>query len=445
MECCSITTIQEKLLQERIDAMKAVGSKGLSIPIIKKDSIEKIHVLFALHNSLPYDKAGYAIRTHMLATNLKLKGIDVVPVTRPGYPWDLKKHQQRDKVSINSIDNIQYIRLLDNQKNFKQGSDFNYIDNYRDELIKVTKKRNSTIIHAHSNYLNGLAAIKAANALKISSIYEIRGLWHVTRLTLDANYKYAGMFDYEQEMEKAAAQAADVVVTISYALKQLLQSWDIEESKIEVIPNAVDTTLFREQAPSQRLIRAYGLKDKVVVGYVGSLTGYEGLEELVQAMNQLIDDGLDIVLMIVGDGRHKKRLETLAKSKRIIFTGRVPFEEVEEYYSLFDICPFPRNNYEVCQYVPPLKILEAMAMKKSIIVSNVAPLLEIIEDNKNGLVCQADSVENLKEAIFKLYSDKELRKVLSQNAYNWVLENRTWNKMSQKYKVLYEGFKYKNE
>ncbi len=80
-------------------------------------------------------------------------------------------------------------------------------------------------------------------------------------------------------------------------------------------------------------------------------------------------------------------------------------------------------------------------MKKAIIVSDVAPLLEIIEDGENGLVCEADSVESLKETILKLYHNKERRKELSKKAYNWVLEHRTWDRMSQKYIELYKKLK----
>ena len=266
-------------------------------------------------------------------------------------------------------------------------------------------------------------------------------MWHLTRLTLDSKYKGAGMFDYEMEMVKGGAKASDAVVTISIALKELVLSWGIEEEKVFLIPNAVDTKHFKVQKPSQRLIDRYHLEGKVVVGYIGSVTGYEGLEELVLAVKELVNDGLDIVLMIVGDGREKLKLEKMSKTNKIIFTGRVPFDEVNAYYSLFDITPFPRNDYEVCQYVPPLKILEAMAMKKAIIVSDVAPLLEIIEDGVNGLVCKADSVESLKEVISKLYCDKNRREELSEEAYKWVLENRTWDKMSQKYIELYNSFK----
>lgn len=425
----------------RIESMEEIKNNGLRLETTLKKPIEKISLLFAVHNSLPHDKAGYAIRTHMIAKNLIKKKIDIFVATRPGYPWDLQKHRAKDKNDKDIVNGVVYYRLLDNEKTFKKGSDFRYIDNYADKLVELAREKKSTIIHGHSNYLNGLAAIQASNILKIPSIYEIRGLWHLTRLTLDSKYKDAGMFDYEMEMVKGGAKSADVVVTISTALKELIVSWGIEEKKIRVIPNAVDISYFKPQKKSKRLIQKYNLEGKVIVGYIGSVTGYEGLKELVLAINQLVKDKLDIVLMIVGDGREKQRLEKISKTKNIIFTGRVPFDEVEEYYSLFDITPFPRNDYEVCRYVPPLKILEAMAMEKAVIVSNVAPLCEIIDDGVNGLVCETDNVESLKEKIVQLHHDISLRETLGKNSRVWVRENRSLEDMSLRYMALYNSLK----
>lgn len=428
-------------LINRIYSMIEIKKSGLVIKKERKKSIKNISILFAVHNSLPYDKAGYAIRTHMIATNLKEKGIDILVTTRAGYPWDLLKHRGLDKKDLNVIDNIKYLQISDKAKQFKKDSDLKYVKVYADGLVKHAKENNITILHGHSNYLNGLAVVQASNQLNIPSIYEIRGLWHLTRLTLDPKYRDAGMFSYEEEMEKGVAKGADVVVTISNALKELIMSWGIEEKKIHVIPNAVDMTLFQEKSPNKHLIDRYKLDSKVVIGYIGSITGYEGLKELILAVDELIEERTNIALLIVGDGRERKKLQKLARSKDIIFTGRVPFEEVDEYYSIFDICPFPRNNYEVCRYVPPLKILEAMAMKKAVVVSDVAPLLEIIEDGKTGLVCKSDSIDSLKKSILELYRNKNKREELRENGYNWVLENRTWDRVSQKYVALYEFFK----
>jgi glycosyltransferase involved in cell wall biosynthesis len=393
-----------------------------------------------VHNSLPYDKAGYAIRTHSIVTNLKDE-IDLEVVTRAGYPWDLLKHRGLPFKEKDIIDGVEYIRLFDKNKTFKKGSDLNYINVYADEIIRIVKEKNSTILHASSNYLNALATLKASETLKLPVVYEMRGLWYVTRTTLDPHFKDNGMYEYEHQMEKSCAMYADRVVVISEALKNLVISWGVEAQKIKVIPNAVDITKFQPLSKDKTLCEKYNLQGKTVVGFLGSLTKYEGIKELVIAINELTKEGYDdIVLIIVGDGREKIYLESLVESKNIIFTGRVSFEEVDKYYSLFDICPFPRNDYEVCRYVPPLKVLEAMAMQKAIIVSDVAPLLEMVENEKTALVCKADSVIDLKIKILELYANQDKIAHLGYNARIWVQTNRNWSEVSKKYEEIYNGF-----
>ena len=429
-------------IKDRIESMVKIKTHNEIVEKIPKKQIEKTSILFAVHNSFPYDKAGYAVRTDNIATALQNNEIKLTIATRAGYPWDLQKHREVGNNSKNDcVNGINYIRLDDKEKTFKKGADSNYISIYAEGLVKEAKKLDVTIIHGHSNYLNGLAAVEASNILMIPSVYEIRGLWHVTRLTKDPNYKYGGMYDYEQEMVTGTARASDAVITISHALKKLIVSWGINENKVHVIPNAVNISLFRPQEKNISLIQKFGLEDQFVVGFIGSLTTYEGLTELVLAVDALIIEGFNIALLIVGEGDEKVKLEKTASSKNIIFTGRVDFSDVEQYYSIFDMCAYPRNDYEVCRYVPPLKPLEAMAMKKPIVVSNMEPLLEIVQDKFNGLVCKADDVDSLKDAITALYNNKNLREELADNAYTWVTENRSWDLVAKKYVDVYNSFK----
>ena len=439
-------TLADKSLYQRVAFMLKVKKNGFFIQTKNKDIVEQVNILFAVHNSLPYDKAGYAIRTHTIVTNLQKNGLLVQVATRPGYPWDIQKHRNLDQSNkTDIIDGIKYIRLSDDGKTFKKGSDLNYIQTYATQLVELANKSKSTILHAHSNYLNAWGAIYAGKELNLPVIYEIRGLWYLTRLTIYPKYKYNGMFEYEEQMVKGAAESADAVVVISEALRALLLEWNIQSSKIHVIPNAVDIDYFKPKIKSLELVEKYQLENKFVIGFIGSITAYEGLEYLINAINDFSKEKRDIALMIVGDGKELEQLKKLVKTKNIIFTGRVPHSEVKEYYSIFDMCAYPRTKHEVTQYVPPLKPLEAMAMKIPVIVSDLAPLMEMVEDENTGLICKADDLGSLKDKIIELYSSKELRSRLVKNAYNWVQEERNWNRNISKYQSLYDSFKSENK
>src|SRR5699024_9078488 len=100
----------------------------------------------------------------------------------------------------------------------------------------------------------------------------------------------------------------------------------------------------------------------------------------------------DFVVLIVGDGAEYENLKTQVRLLGIDsffrFVGRVPHNQVEKYYSIVDIMPFPRLSVPVCEMVSPLKPFEAMAMGKVVVASDVAAMAEIVSDGTTGLLHQ---------------------------------------------------------
>ena len=248
-------------------------------------------------------------------------------------------------------------------------------------------------------------------------------------------------FLYSEILERAAAQESDAVVTISESLKDRLVNTGIKPEKITIIPNAVDLKIFQPISSNIELKKRLGLEGRTVVGFIGSLTGYEGLDLLINAVSAVVNRGANLALLIIGHGYAEKALKKIAYSNPhkdcIRFVGHMSFNDIKKYYSIIDIFPFPRNGCEVCRLSPPLKVLEAMAAAKPVIVSDLPPLLEMVKDGKNGSVCKADDLQSLTETIQRLYENPGERQVLGEAARNWVVENRSWEDMSEKYIHLY--------
>jgi glycosyltransferase involved in cell wall biosynthesis len=107
--------------------------------------------------------------------------------------------------------------------------------------------------------------------------------------------------------------------------------------------------------------------------------------------------------------------------------GRIPSDKIEKYYSLLDISIFPRKSLKVCELVSPIKIFEALSMEKAVIVSSVAPLKEIIEHNKNGLIFGKDNIQDLANQISALIENQKLRIELGKNGREYVKNYKTWS------------------
>lgn len=111
--------------------------------------------------------------------------------------------------------------------------------------------------------------------------------------------------------------------------------------------------------------------------------------------------------------------------------GRVPHEDVARWYSLIDICPFPRKPWPVCEMVSPMKPLEALAMEKAVLVPNLRALSTMIAPDRTGLVHAPGDPLALADALDRLLDDPALRQRLGRAGRAWVEAERTWSRVGQ--------------
>lgn len=410
--------------------------------------------VYYLAHSLPHSGAGYDTRSHGLLRALQTTDYSVLACTQYGFPWDRVDSSNMGTDSSfllkDVVDGIPYRRLRALAGGRRQLPPDRYIRTSADEFEAFVREERPAVVHAASNYEVGLAAITAARRLGLPVIYEVRGLWEVTHASRNPGVEGSERFETQVRLETHAATAADHVITITNALRDELVRRGAPAERITVVPNCVDPDRFIAAPRDSELEQQLGLQGKRVVGYVGSFTHYEGLDDLLYAASFLIDRGLDdLHLLLVGGGASSRRLEGLVSELEltdyVTLTGRVPFDEVHRYYSLIDIAPFPRKPLPVTEMVSPLKPLEAMAMEKAVIVSSVAAMAEMVTDGTTGLVFEKGNIDGLAATLTLLATDPDLCARLGKNAREWVLRNRTWNQagaaVAQIYRELEEDSK----
>jgi glycosyltransferase involved in cell wall biosynthesis len=243
-------------------------------------------------------------------------------------------------------------------------------------------------------------------------------------------------------MEADAARGATKVLAITQALKDELVERGVDEDKIVLVPNGVDTERFTPLPRDEELAAQLGVAGKTVIGYVGTIVDYEGLDLLLETAARLKRSREDFHMLIIGDGAKLEELQATAAAQGlddvVTFTGRIPHEEVERYYSIIDVTPFPRLPLPVCEMVSPLKPFEAMAMGKAVIASDVAALAEIVTPGRNGLLHVKGSAESLTEQVEHLLDDPELRARLGVQARDWVVAERDWKQLASTVARTYE-------
>lgn len=400
-------------------------------------------VFYTLHNSLPYHSAGYATRTHGLLRALHRTGWDVSGVTRLGYPYDMPGHADDGVIpAVDHVDDVPYQRLSTEPGIERKSPIQAYVRRYGTALEELARRERPFVLHGASNHWNGLAAVSTARRLGLPSIYEVRGLWEVTRGSRDPIWAQGETYQFMSRMEADAARGATKVIAITGALRDELVRRGVDGDKIMLVPNGVDTDRFVPRPRNEELARRLGVTGKTVIGYVGSVLDYEGLGLLVDAAAALSLERSNFVVLVVGDGNEREALEgRVARDGLddiIRFVGRVPHEEVEDYYSIIDICPFPRLPLPVCEMVSPLKPFEALAMGKAVVASDVAALAEIVQDGVNGLLHVKGDTASLAEQLRRLLDDADLRRRLSSDGREWVVRHRRWDVLSSRITELYE-------
>jgi glycosyltransferase involved in cell wall biosynthesis len=292
--------------------------------------------------------------------------------------------------------------------------------------------------------MNGLAANNVAKRLGIKSVYEVRGLWEITRISREPEWNNTEHYSMISRLEAQAAKDADAVFTLTNALKNELINRGVAAEKIHLLPNGVDSSRFLPKERNDELALKVGVKNKVVIGFLGSVVQYEGVEYIIQAASILKKKGIhNFAVLIVGDGAVLDNVKAITSElhmdEYVIFTGRVPHDEIEDYYSIVDICPLPRKGLPVCEMVSPLKPFEAMAMGKVVVSSDVAALAEIIDDGVTGLLHKKDNPEDLANKIRLLIEDHDLRERLGKSAREWVVAERDWKVIAKRVDTVYRN------
>ncbi|MDM9620130.1 glycosyltransferase family 4 protein [Rhizobium sp. S96] len=438
-----LTTAQRSFLT-RQPVMLLSARKLVAKTTVSAGQTTKNRVAYIAASSLPYNVTGYTTRTHGVAKGYQGIGLDVQVITRPSFPLNFHKDLPVESIpAVDEIDGVPYHRIL--KPTESRHDTLEWVKSAADALEQKIRALQPEIVVAASNFMNSLPALIAAKRLGLPFAYEVRGMWELTRESKDPGYNKTPDYAVTVALESFVAQQADVVLTLTEPMKTDLISRGVDPRRIHLMPNGVDDASVFSPEEDRTLAEKLKIPAGIpVIGYVGSIIEYEGLPDLARASVALAKKGYDFRLLIVGSEKRLKDgtapitdeiqecFRAAGLSDKLIMPGRVPFETVSSYYSLIEIAPIPRLPFKVSEMVSPIKPIEALAMGKVLIVSNVEALKDFAQAGETGLLFEKGNVADL-EAKIRLALDKpELRSTLKVNAQQFVRENRTWSAICER-------------
>ncbi len=393
-------------------------------------------ILHVLDHSLPLH-SGYSFRTRALIEGQKRLGWHPIMVTTPRHTGSGPDPETAEGLTFYRSPTAGRVPLLGELKATGK------------RVTQLIRQERPDIVHCHSPVLTFLGAQKAARAARLPLVYEIRAFWEDAAVGNGTGTEGDFKFRMTKAMETSACRQADAVGAICEGLLHDLKGRGIDPAKLFTVPNAVDLEQFGTPVPKDHALAAeLGLAEADVVGFLGSFYDYEGLDDLIAAVPRLTAACPKARLLLVGGGPREDALRAQAASlpepDRVIFTGRVPHNEVDRYYSLVDVLAYPRKPMRLTELVTPLKPLEAMAQEKMVAASDVGGHRELIEDGVTGTLFRAGSSDAAADALIHLFANRDIWPGRIRTAKNWVAANRNWDRTVQNYVPVYERLSRKS-
>jgi PEP-CTERM/exosortase 1-associated glycosyltransferase, Daro_2409 family len=391
-------------------------------------------VLHILDHSLPLF-SGYSFRSANIVKFQKLGGMEPIVLTSPKQGTVLS--------GVEEIDGIRHYRVPVLEDHFFSGVAFLrevlMMQRMARNIRRVAMEEKVDVIHSHSPSLNGLPARKIASQLSIPVVYEARAFWEDAAVDHGTFLEGSWRYNISRTVENVVFKKVDAVVVIAEAMRRELLARGIAPKKISVIPNGVDIDGFHPRKRNAQLAQQLNLNGGSVFGFAGSFYHYEGLRFLLKVFAEILARIPKAKLLLIGGGPEEAMLReaSAALGPAVVFVGRVPHAQVPEYCSLIDIFVFPRQQMRLTDLVTPLKPLEAMAMGKVVLASDVGGHRELIQHGITGLMFRADDAESFITEAVKAASDPHLCDALGKAGRAHVECQRAWPQIVAKYEPIY--------
>jgi teichuronic acid biosynthesis glycosyltransferase TuaC len=254
---------------------------------------------------------------------------------------------------------------------------------------RLHKKRHFDAINTQWLYPDGVAITWVAHLLKLPHV--------LTALGCDANVFMKQKHKRSQIIW--ALKNTERTTVVSDALRQFIEDQGLDDIAIDVIPNGVDANVFY---PRERIecVRQLGLehKGKAIV-FVGQLLEVKGIIYLIEAVEQLLSRGVDVVAYLVGEGSgrpyYESEIACRGLSARIRLVGNCPHSEVATWMGAADIFCLPsiREGF-------PNVVLEALFSGRPVVASDVGGIPEMV-NSENGVLAEPGNTQALANALYE--------------------------------------------
>ena len=305
---------------------------------------------------------------------------------------------------------------------------------FRQRLHRVVERLQPDVIHAHHPHYVGAAAQRVARRHHLPCLYELRcfnGDYDRDRVSSPFRRPYYQVRGWHQNrLERRTCRSASAVVTISDGLARRIEAAGVPSDRVFVVRNSVPTDLFsgRVAEPPGQTLR---------IGYATTFAEMEGLDLLVRSIpavvNRLRTQDRDLRVTLAGDGpdwpRIRRLVDDLGVGDTVKLPGFIPYDQMPDFYRSLDLFVVPRRPAALAEHTTPLKPLEALAMGRPLLVSDLPALRELL-GQRPGVRFSDPTPEALAQSLLAFHDQP-----WSTTAD--VVADRSWEREVQRYAEIY--------
>ncbi len=250
------------------------------------------------------------------------------------------------------------------------------------------------------------------------------------------HYRRSALTELAAAAERRTLSSAHAVFCVSEPLRAHAIAAGASPERVHVVPNGVDPDAFRPRPRSDATRTHLGLNGGSVLGFVGGLRPWHGVENLPELLERVLAAGHDATLLLVGDGPLRRPLAAECArrglSGRTVFTGWRPHDELPGLLAEFDIAlaPYPDLSHDF--YFSPLKLYEYMAAGTPVVASRTGQIAEAVRDGETGLLHAPGDVAGMARACLRLLDDPALGRRIGETASREVRTSHTWSANAQR-------------
>lgn len=261
-------------------------------------------------------------------------------------------------------------------------------------LLHILRRERFDLVHTHG-YFADICTVFCSRLLGVPAVATCHGF-----IGNDSKLRLYNALD------RSTIKRCSRVIAVSDTIRIQLTANGVAPAKIVLISNAVAAQEGEGAENAQTVRGTFGITaDDMVIGYLGRLSEEKGLRFLLQAASRLRREGLQVKLLLVGEGPEREVLERMAREEDSDFVVFAGFQtDIGRWLRIFDVFVLPSLTEGT-----PLALLEAMAAGVPIVATAVGGVPAIISDGVNGKLVPPADVVALGEGVRQILVDSELQ------------------------------------